>query len=106
MGQSREMLGLFCFEDVFDFRDRFIQHAHIIASAGLCVGLHAFVGQMASNKGSASKFLRVAVPNIRMRVRQGRAMEGHWEFIHKMTLRKSFTPPKGGNCIQHASILP
>lgn len=53
---------------MFLIRKHFIQHAHIIASAGPRVGLHTFVGQMSSSKSLALKFLMVAIPNITMRV--------------------------------------
>lgn len=51
---------------MFVIREHLIQHAHVVASAGLCVSLGVCVGQRASSKGLASKFLMVVISNVRM----------------------------------------
>lgn len=95
-GSHRRCSGFFILK-MFLIREHFIQYAHIIASAGPCIGLHTFVGQMSSSKGLALKFLMVAIPNIRMRVEHGQAKGVHHSHSHEVMPRPSLTPPKGGN---------
>lgn len=81
---------------MFLIRECLIQHGHVVASAGLYVGLGMCVGQIASSKGLASKFLMVVITNIRMIAWGGRPRKDAGNSSHGMTMRWSFTPPKGG----------
>lgn len=69
---------------MFLIRERLIQHAHVVASVGPCVVLGTCVGQIASSKGLASKFLIVVIINLRMIAWGGQAKEGHCKFSYKV----------------------
>lgn len=69
---------------VFVIRECLIQPAHVVASAGPCMGLGVCGGQIASSKGLASKFLMVVITNIKMIARGGGASQGRTQGIQSM----------------------